>query len=134
MSKPNTSKRLPAIIIGTAEHHRLSGLATAALDHSPEVAEELLDELERARVVAPGRVPASTVRMGSTVTYTADGGTRTVTLVYPAEADIANGRVSIMTPIGAALIGLSEGQSIPWTARDGRRNALTVLKVEPPQG
>jgi regulator of nucleoside diphosphate kinase len=36
-----------------------------------------------------------------------------------------------MTPIGAALIGLSSGQSISWTARDGRRHRLTVLSVEP---
>jgi regulator of nucleoside diphosphate kinase len=52
--------------------------------------------------------------------------------VYPGEADIAQNRVSILTPIGAALIGLSVGQSIAWSARDGRQQVLTVLSVEPP--
>ncbi len=40
-------------------------------------------------------------------------------LVFPAEADIAAGKVSVLTPVGAALIGLSKGESIAWTARDG---------------
>ena len=55
-----------------------------------------------------------------------------MTLVYPAEADIDAGRVSVGTPIGTALLGLAEGQSIDWTARDGRRQRLTVVAVERP--
>ena len=46
-----------------------------------------------------------------------------MTLVYPPEADIDAGRISVPTPIGTALLGLAEGQSIDWTARDGRRAA-----------
>jgi regulator of nucleoside diphosphate kinase len=53
-----------------------------------------------------------------------------VTLVLPGGADIAEGKVSVLTPIGAALIGLSTGQSIDWTARDGRTHRLTVEHVE----
>ncbi len=68
--------------------------------------------------------------MGSTVEYESDiEGARTVTLVFPGEADIALSRVSILTPIGTALLGLSPGQSIGWTARDGRRHQLTILSV-----
>lgn len=52
--------------------------------------------------------------------------------MFPVDADFAAGRISILTPIGTALIGLSPGQSIAWTARDGRRHQLTVLSVEPP--
>jgi regulator of nucleoside diphosphate kinase len=70
--------------------------------------------------------------MGSIVEFSSDAGQRRVTLVYPVEADIAEGRISILTPIGAALIGLSQGQSIAWTARDGRRHRLTVLEVRQP--
>jgi regulator of nucleoside diphosphate kinase len=70
--------------------------------------------------------------MGSTLTFDAEGRTRRVTLVYPTEADIAAGRISVLTPIGTALIGLSQGQSVDWTARDGRRHRLTVVSVEPP--
>jgi regulator of nucleoside diphosphate kinase len=55
-----------------------------------------------------------------------------VTLVYPAEADIAEGRISVLTPVGTALIGLRAGQSITWRTRDGRKQVLTVLRVTPP--
>jgi regulator of nucleoside diphosphate kinase len=99
------------------------------------VAEELTAELDRARVVADASMRDDVVRMGSTLSYATDTGeTRTVTLVFPAEADISAGRVSILTPIGAALIGLSPGQSIDWEARDGRVHRLTVESVEWPAG
>ena len=134
MKKPSRAPRLPALVLSHPDHERLAGLATAALDRMPDVAEGLLAELDRARLVAPGRVPATAVQMGSKVTYEAGGSARTVTLVYPEDADIAAARVSVMTPIGAALIGLSEGQAISWTARDGRRHELRVVEVEPPRG
>ena len=53
-----------------------------------------------------------------------------VTLVFPEDADIAEKRISIMTPIGAALIGLTEGQSITWPSRTGEIHRLQVLSVE----
>jgi regulator of nucleoside diphosphate kinase len=69
--------------------------------------------------------------MGSGVVFRSDNGeTRRVKLVFPGQADIAAGRISILTPIGAALIGLSEGQSIAWKTRDGRLRQLTILAVE----
>jgi regulator of nucleoside diphosphate kinase len=89
----------------------------------------LLGELARARLVGDDALPADTVQMGSTLTYEADGRRRTVTLVYPPEADIDAGRISVATPIGAALLGLAEGQSIDWTARGGQRQRLTVVAV-----
>ena len=71
--------------------------------------------------------------MGSRLRFTTDAGEdRTVTLVFPAEADIEAGKVSILTPIGTALIGLTAGQSIDWTARDGRVHRLTVESVDAP--
>ena len=69
--------------------------------------------------------------MGSTLHFTTDAGEeRTVTLVFPGEADIAEGRISVLTPIGIALIGLAAGQSMDWTARDGRIHRLTVDSVD----
>lgn len=127
MKRTTRSGRPPAIVMSREDHARLSGLATAALDRLPEVADVLLGELDRARLVA--NLPPAAVRMGSQVTFEADGTTRTVTLVYPGEADIAAGRISVMTPVGTALIGLSQGQSITWTARDGQVHALTVVSV-----
>ncbi|MFO1146184.1 MAG: nucleoside diphosphate kinase regulator [Rhodospirillales bacterium] len=133
VTSPEQSYRKPAIIASDADYDRLTSLAAAVRARSPEIAEELQDELERAQVVAAGAVPADVVQMGSTVEFRWDGfRQRRVTLVFPVEADIAAGRISVLTPIGTALIGLSPGQSIRWTARDGREHELTVLQVEPP--
>ena len=122
--------RPPDIVIRDTDEDRLAGLAAVMLDSRPELAEELLGELARARIASGAALPADTVQMGSTLTYEADGQRRRVTLVYPHDADIAAGRISVLTPIGTALIGLAEGQSIDWTSRDGRRQRLTVVAVE----
>ena len=55
-----------------------------------------------------------------------------MTLVYPVDADIAEGRISVMTPVGTALIGLRIGQSITWRDRANKRHMLTVLDVVQP--
>jgi len=131
MNENTKRPRLPTLVVGNEDHQRLTDLAIAALDRLPEVAEELLREMDRARVVNAGKVPESVIRMGFRVVFESnDGRKREVTLVFPGEADIAEGKVSVMTPIGTALIGLSKGQSISWTARDGRRHELTVLHVD----
>lgn len=125
--------RKPKIVVSELDHERLSSLATAAQERIPEVADELLAEMDRARIVAAKQVPADVVRMGSFVTFASDNAAaRRVQLVYPGEADIEQGRISILTPIGTALIGLAAGQSIAWTARDGKTHTLTVTTVEPP--
>ena len=126
------NRSVPSIIVSTADYERLTDLATASLERLPEVAEELLNEMERAKIVTEGSVPADVVRMGSTVTFRSDDGReRTETLVYPVDEDSDAHKISVMTPVGAALIGLAEGQSISWTARDGRKHELTVVKVKP---
>lgn len=123
--------RKPAIKMTRSDHERLSRLAEA-FTRNPAVADQLLAELERASIVADGRIDAGVARMGSRLRFTTDTGEdRTVTLVFPGEADIAEGKVSILTPIGVALIGLSAGQSIAWTARDGRTHRLTIESIEP---
>lgn len=133
MAPNKTTHRKPAITVTHSDHERLSRLAEAHAARNPDVAEELLAELDRARIVDDASIGASVVRMGSSLRFTSDlGEDRQVTLVFPGEADIAAGRISILTPIGAALIGLSAGQSIDWTARDGRVHRLTVETVEAP--
>ena len=128
------NRSVPQIIVSEADCERLTSLATAALQRLPEVAQELLAEMERAKVVDARQVPADVVRMGSTVTFRSDDGhKRRMTLVYPVDEDVTLHKISVMTPVGAALIGLGEDQSISWTARDGRRHELTVLKVENPK-
>jgi len=122
--------RLPAILIGEDDLDALNRLADQARGHLAAAAEQLLTELERARIVAQDKLPAKTVRMGSVVTFTTeDGQERTAELVFPDRADIAANRISILTPVGAALIGVSAGQTIDWPSPDGRRRSLTVKTV-----
>ena len=59
------------------------------------------------------------------------GREQTVTLVFPGEADIALGRVSVLTPIGVALLGLAEGASSSWDTLQGETRRLTVVRVAP---
>ena len=126
------NRSVPNIVVSAADYERLTDLATASLERLPEVAEELLNEMERAKIVKDGSVPDDVVRMGSTVTFRShDGRERTETLVYPVDEDSDAHKISVMTPVGAALIGLAEGQSISWTARDGRKHELTVVTVKP---
>ena len=121
---------LPPIVVSDFDHRRLSALANDALERAPEVAEALLNELDRAKVVTADAVPADAVGMGSTVEFSSHGvQTRRVTLVFPAEADIEAGKISVMTPLGAALIGLSPGQSFEWVGPGGHPNRLTVISV-----
>lgn len=125
------NRSVPNIVVSNADYERLTDLATASLERLPEVAEELLAEMDRAKIVGDDNVPGNVVRMGSTVTFKSDDGRQlTETLVYPIDEDSDAHKISVMTPVGAALIGLAEGQSISWTARDGRKHELTVVKVK----
>ena len=121
----------PRIVLSKADSDRLIDLALAASGSMPAIADALIDEVNRADVVAPHRLPADAVAMHSVVDYRDDttGRVRTVQIVYPQDADISVDRVSILTPIGVALIGLSGGQSTVWRGRDGLKRRLTVLRV-----
>lgn len=119
----------PTITIKQADHEKLLRLANGLAERLPELADELLGELERARVASS--TPPNTVQMGTTVEYGSDDGNRRrVTLVYPQDADIAQDKISILTPIGTALLGLGVGQLIEWTTNDGRNRTLTILAVD----
>ena len=122
----------PDLVIAKSDHQQLTGLATAGSGNTAEVADSLLNELERAEILPDFLVPPDAVRMGARVRYRASGTEREVELVLPADADIGQGRISVLTPVGAALIGLRRGQSITWTTRDGRHEVLTVIEVTPP--
>ena len=88
-------------------------------------------ELDRAIVVSSAAVPADVATMNSLVRYTdgKDGVERIVTLVYPPHANAAEGKVSVLAPVGTALLGLSEGQSIEWDFPDGSRRRLKLDRV-----
>ena len=134
MTKRSAGGAKPRIILTNTDYERLSVLAKAAANTMPEVAAQLSDELDRAHVLAHGRHPVDTVCMGCEVEFRDDttGRVQTVTLVYPNEADISKGQISVLTPIGTALIGLSVGKSINWTTRTGDLKRLTVQQVHEP--
>jgi len=125
----------PNIILAETEAARLSALALKMEKAAPFAAGLLLDEIERAEIRADGAVPDDVVRMHSTLQFIdgAKGRPRTVVLVYPSEADIAAGKISVLTPVGAGLLGLAARQTIRWPDRDGRERPLKVLKVKPPE-
>lgn len=135
MTAENVRRRKPQITLCASDHQKLTRLAETKAEGTGSVFDELLAELERAKVVADASLRGDIIRMGTTLTYSTDTGeNRRVTLVYPGVADISAGRVSILTPIGVALIGLAQGQSIDWEARDGRVHRLTIESVESDSG
>ena len=124
----------PHLIMAETEVERLSTLALQMEQAAPLAADMLLREIDRAEVRPDADMPDGVVRMRSTVRFEDDahGAARSVLLVYPKEADIAAGKISVLSLVGAGLIGLSVGQSIQWPDRDGHERALRILKVEPP--
>lgn len=126
--------KLPPITLLRTDRERLEGLAQASMERFPQTAEYLAREVDRARVLDSEADAADFVRMGSAITFRDDstGQVRDITLTYPDRADIAAGRVSVLTPIGAALIGLSKNQTIAWQAPAGDWRSLTVLTVGAP--
>jgi regulator of nucleoside diphosphate kinase len=131
MSKLKPEPVLPPIVLGTDDVHRLSRLANSSMAVFPRVAHFLAREMDRAKVVAEDRDLRGKVRMGSQVRYCDDktGDIRDVVLVYPHEADISLKRISVLTPVGAALIGLSVGQVIEFQTPGHQRRSLTILDV-----
>ncbi|QRK07071.1 nucleoside diphosphate kinase regulator [Archangium violaceum] len=96
-----------------------------------ELAEMLEQELARAEIMSAQEVPADVVTMNSTVVFEDEetGSRREVTLCYPQDARSDEGRISVLAPIGSALIGLSVGQSIEWPFPGGRTRTLRIVAV-----
>ncbi|HWV96953.1 MAG TPA: nucleoside diphosphate kinase regulator [Xanthobacteraceae bacterium] len=123
--------RLPSIAISARDIERLRNIADAAAEKYPATADFLARELDRAEIRDNDQSMSGVVAMQSEVTFRDDvgGQTRTVTLVFPEEANVDAGKISILTPIGAALIGLSAGQTIEFQTPAGGWRALTVIGV-----
>ncbi|EIM29839.1 nucleoside diphosphate kinase regulator [Microvirga lotononidis] len=119
--------------VSALDHERLLRIASAGLRirRVPPSAKLLASELERARVVSPASLPPNVISMHSIFDFR-DGITvqiRRGVLVYPGEEDEGLGRISVLSPLGAALIGLAEGQSFQWRSATGVRRTLQVIRV-----
>ncbi len=136
MSKSEEARpsRKPRIHICESDYDRIANMALAMRRGTPDLAERMLDEIDRACLHQDDKLPPGVVRIGSEVQFRDDssGATRLVSLVLPPEADIETGRISVMTSVGAGLIGMSEGQEIDWPCPDGRPHTLRILSVSAP--
>jgi len=128
-------RKRPRIFVSADDHARLTSLARAAMDRMPNLASRLAEELERADVFAEGRDLGDIVRVGGEVEYRDDisGNVRKVELVYPETADIGAGRLSVLTPVGTALLGLRIGDTIDWETPAGESRSLTIVAVRQSQ-
>lgn len=124
----------PPITLIDTEADALSDLALSSLGSSAQGAKLLLEELDRAEVFDKQSLPTNVATMMSHVLFVDEGSgkQRRVQLVYPRDADTELDRVSVTTPIGAALIGMPEGASIEWPNRSGGMRRLRILKVTQP--
>lgn len=116
----------PPLVITRLDVARLRRVLVEPRHRDSDCAEALADELERAEVVEPARLPPDVVSMHSTVRLREKNSGRTfeLTLVYPAEA--GEGRVSVLAPVGAALLGLAVGREIEWPLPGGRMARIEV--------
>lgn len=121
---------LPTIYVTEADFEILSNLAEATAGRAPG-GRVLAQEMARALIVEPGEAPRPFARIGSSVDYRdlSNGQTRTVRLSLPRDASIDDNRISVLTPIGAALIGMTAGEAFRWTDPEGRARGVRVLAV-----
>lgn len=122
----------PDIIITSQDASRLETLLEALPSDVFPGREALEGELFRASVVAPEEVPPSVVTMNSTVRFALlpSGIERRLKLVYPGNSDSGEETVSILAPVGSALLGLAEGDEIQWPNPNGGTLRLVVYEVE----
>jgi regulator of nucleoside diphosphate kinase len=121
----------PRITVLADDYERLSALAHAARHKVPDLAAVLAEELDRARVLSRDSLPDHIVCMNSEVEFrdNTTGKVHKVLLVYPEEADISQRKISVLSPVGTALLGLRTGDSITWETPGGDLRQLTVLGV-----
>ncbi|MGR4863906.1 GreA/GreB family elongation factor [Caulobacter sp. LARHSG274] len=127
----NPTQNLAPIYVTEADFEILSNLAEATAHRSPG-GRVLAEEMARARIVEPGEAPRPFARIGSTVEYEdlTSGQIRQVRLTLPRDASIDDHRISVVTPVGAALIGMMAGESFQWTDPEGRARGVRVLDLQ----
>ena len=124
----------PPLHLLASESDMVATLALQVEHRQPVVAAMLLEEIERAELHEAETLPETAITIGSEVDFVDERTSqlRSVELVLPAMANIAEGRISILTPMGAALYGLTAGQSIDWPDLDGHERRIQILRVRQP--
>jgi len=123
MSKP------AAIYLTELDLTRLENAAARAGNSSPLA--DLVDNLiARANVVPGNKIPADVVTMNSVVRVVDDAGAEQEwTLVYPEEANVASAKLSVLSPMGAALLGARAGKSIKYSSPNGAQHSLRIERI-----
>ncbi|MCB1625923.1 MAG: nucleoside diphosphate kinase regulator [Pseudomonadales bacterium] len=121
----------PEITLSRIDADRLERLLDGLGDKSFPGRLELENELTRANVVEPTKVPSTVVTMNSVVRFSvaSSGAEFSLRLVYPKDADGSSDKVSILAPVGSALLGLSEGDEIAWPAPGGNLIKVKIIEV-----
>lgn len=124
MSRTKTS----ALVISQRDYQHLLQLIEK---NTSDAADALDAEISRAKIVAQEKLPADVVAMESQVTFTDldSGEAKTVQLVYPQAADVSQLKISVLSPVGSALIGLKVGGTIEWPVPQGKKRRLQVVAV-----
>ena len=133
-SIPLAIEARPPIHLLASESDLIADLALSAEHRHPVVAAMLLEEIERAELHQADDMPDGHIRLNSRVTFIDERSNqvRDVKLALPVDANIAEGRISILTPIGAALYGLADGACISWPDLDGNERLIRIMHVEQP--
>jgi regulator of nucleoside diphosphate kinase len=118
------------IFITEKDYLRLSNLLNN-LEVEPDSLENLEIEMERATILSDDEVPSGLVTMNSTVEYEdlSSGKSTTITIIYPGNETSAGKNISVLAPLGSALLGLKEGQEINWKFPSGKTKRLKIIKV-----
>jgi len=121
----------PKIIISSLDMKRLNDLLDSLPRNAFPGRDELEDELSRAEVVNPKDIPPTVVTMNSTVKFKVQSSSQEfeLTLVYPKDIDASGRKISILAPVGSALIGLSQGDEIEWPKPGGGVLHVRIEKV-----
>lgn len=125
------SKNTATIYITEPDYQRLNGLIETTRERNgvdKEYLNKLEAELDRAEIVDPRDIPADVITMRSKVRLKdlVTGETNTYSLVFPTEANFSDGKISILAPIGTAILGYKQGDTIEWPVPSGVRR----LKVD----
>lgn len=121
----------PTIIINELDAERLDSLLANPTYANSPIANALNEELDRADIVSPQDVPANVVSMNSQIEFLDmnNGETLIRTLVYPASVKDSAEHISVMAPIGAALLGLKVGDEMTWTLPNGATSKIKVISI-----